>query len=273
MVSETAIARLLVGIIAAVAVAVFARRRGSLTEEGMWSAIALGSVITVAGYGWAFLLLTFFLTSIGLSEWRRTEKEEATSAILPDDIGRTGAQVLANGGVFGLCGLGWLLSHHPMWWYAGAGALAAATADTWATEIGIASRRTPVSIVGFQPIATGLSGGVTWPGTVGLVAGATLLALASSLLNPTWIHDSPWIVALAGIGGALTDSLLGATLQSVRYCDYCKEWTERFVHRCEYRTRPGRGLSWLTNNVVNAVATAVGALFGAIISLVVVPGP
>ena len=69
----------------------------------------------------------------------------------------------------------------------------------------------------------------------------------------------PWLV-LAGVVGSLVDSLLGATVQDVRWCDACSRETERRVHRCGRSARPLRGFSWLGNDTVNVVATAAGAL-------------
>jgi uncharacterized membrane protein len=69
----------------------------------------------------------------------------------------------------------------------------------------------------------------------------------------------PRAVILAGFSGALVDSLLGATVQQVRYCDACRRETEVRVHDCGQPTRLIRGFSWCDNDMVNAIATAVGA--------------
>jgi uncharacterized membrane protein len=53
--------------------------------------------------------------------------------------------------------------------------------------------------------------------------------------------------------------VLGATVQARRWCDHCKEWTERRVHPCSYRTVHAAGIRWMSNNLVNATATAIGA--------------
>jgi hypothetical protein len=62
-----------------------------------------------------------------------------------------------------------------------------------------------------------------------------------------------------GLAGSLFDSLLGATVQTIYYCDGCGKETERRVHRCGQATRRLRGWPWLDNDGVNFVASLVGA--------------
>ena len=58
------------------------------------------------------------------------------------------------------------------------------------------------------------------------------------------------------------DSILGATLQGRFRCPSCSIDSEHRVHRCGTRTEPTGGVSWLTNDGVNALTTAAGALGG-----------
>jgi len=69
----------------------------------------------------------------------------------------------------------------------------------------------------------------------------------------------PISIALGGFTGALVDSVLGATVQEVRFCDVCNAETEARVHRCGAQTRVTRGAPWCDNDTVNAIATATGA--------------
>ena len=64
---------------------------------------------------------------------------------------------------------------------------------------------------------------------------------------------------IGGIVGSVGDSLIGATLQSKRFCDRCRRWTERRVHACGFRTRHARGFYWLSNDLVNVACTFLGA--------------
>lgn len=238
----------------ALLVAVAAWRARTLTAGGALAAFLVGTAC-VAGLGvaGAMLLLAFFLSSVGLSRVGRTRKRALV------DIGKHGPrdalQVLANGGVAAVCAL--LAAHDgARWSVAFAGAFAAATADTWATEIGtLFTHTTPRSILTGKPVARGLSGGVTLAGTAAEVAGALFIALLAHAFGIPHLAG----IAVAGIGGALIDSLLGATLQSLRWCPRCKRACETQPHECGEHTQPIRGLTWFGNDLVNFAATLSGA--------------
>ncbi len=185
--------------------------------------------------------------------------------------------MLANGGVATVCIVAWVLLDHSVpgsaWFVAFAGAYAAATADTWGTEIGTLAARPPRSIITGKPLATGLSGGISAPGTAAEVAGAVLIAVltpfALLLALPgtgTTLHALTALllpVFIGGFGGATVDSLLGATLQDRRWCPACERECEVNPHSCGTPTTRRRGLPWLTNDAVNLAATLTGALIAA----------
>ncbi len=237
------------------------------------AAFAVGTLTFAAGtIGSALLLLAFFISSIALSRAGKARKRALV------DIGKAGArdawQVLANGGVATACLVAWVLLDHSaaasVWFIAFAGAYAAATADTWGTEIGTLAAGPPRSIVTGKPLATGLSGGVSAAGTAAEVAGAVLIALLTPLAlllalpgTPVTLHALTALllpVFAGGFGGALVDSLLGATLQERRWCPPCERECEVDPHACGTPTERRRGLPGLTNDAVNLAATASGAL-------------
>jgi len=187
-----------------------------LTRRGAAAALAIG-LATVWGFGWRglFLLLAFFVSSNLL-----------TTAAKGGE-GRNERQVLANGGAAALAALAGS-------WAAFAGSIAAATADTWATEIGRHSRTAPRLITNGRPVPAGTDGGITLLGTVGGFAGAGFIAGLAFIVEPRVAIA----VGAAGVFGLLLDSFLGATLQGVR--------------------------AWLDNDFVNLAATASGAVVAAV---------
>ena len=173
-----------------------------LTRRGAAAALAVG-LATIWGFGWRglLLLLAFFVSS----------------SLLSKPTTRNERQVLANGGVAAVAALAGS-------WAAFAGALAAATSDTWASEIGRHSRSLPRLITNGRPVPAGTDGGITVLGTAGGLAGAALIGFLSG---------RPAVVSIAGFAGMLVDSLLGATIQG----------------------KPG----WMDNDAVNLAATLSGA--------------
>jgi uncharacterized membrane protein len=103
---------------------------------------------------------------------------------------------------------------------------------------------------------------VTAAGFAASAVGAAFIAeLASAPFTGTSRYPSMRAipVAIGGFTGALVDSILGATVQEVRFCDACAVETEQRVHRCGTQTRAIRGAPWCDNDTVNAIATAAGA--------------
>jgi uncharacterized protein (TIGR00297 family) len=204
------------------------------------------------------MMIAFFVASSALSRFRAAQKEARTGGVVAKGGERDAAQVLANGGLFALAAVGSLAYPSPLWWAAGAGALAAATADTWGTEIGTLVGHPPRSILDGRVVPPGTSGGVTLVGTLASLGGAAFLALVVAAAG--WGRETALAVLAGGFGGALADSLLGATLQARRWCDRCERGTERDVHDCGSPSRPAGGVRWLGNDAVNALSGLAGAI-------------
>jgi len=219
-----------------------------LTRGGAAGALAVGAAVT-AGLGWRglILLLAFFVSGSVLTQLAGGEGGQ-----------RNLRQVIANGGVAAVAAL---------WgqWTVAAGALAAAAADTWATEIGAFSPTPPRLLTTGRPVPKGTSGGISLLGMGGGFAGAGAIAGVARIFEPRDIapRSAAWIVA-AGIIGMLIDSLLGATLQGVYECPQCAARSERRDTVCHEPVRLIRGWRWLDNDVVNLAATLTGAAVGAL---------
>lgn len=250
----------------AAGVALAARAKRALSPSGAVAAAGIGFVV----FGWAggpgaIALLLFFATSTALSRWRKRDKERLGYEKSGGE--RDAGQVLANGGVAALCAL-FVPSLLGSGLFGAAfvallGALAEANADTWATEIGSLAKKPPRLITTFRPAPPGASGAVSWPGTLAALAGAGVVAAVAAFAGAG--AGAAGFAAAAGGGfvGALLDSLLGATVQAQYRCPVCGALTERREHCNATATVRARGLAWMNNDAVNALATLAGALIAA----------
>lgn len=228
-------------------------RAGALTRDGALAAAAVGTAV-LAGGAWqgAAALGTFFVSASALTRLPAAEGVDNT-----DHGGRRARQVLANGGVAGIMALAASCGWSRVGMY---GALAAAAADTWATEIGGRWGGAPRLLLSGRECPAGTSGGVTALGLLASGAGAGLLGLVYAATSPAAERNAGVLVGLAGIAGSLADSLLGEVLQERRRCSACGEITEARVHRCGAQTVVVGGISGVDNDVVNLAATCIGAI-------------
>lgn len=244
--------------------------RRSLSASGWLGAVLVGTLtFGFGGWAWGLTLVTFFVTSSLLSHYKETLKEQRAAEKFAKGGRRDLAQALANGGLAALCAVAYALSgRHPALLAAFAGLLATVTADTWATELGVLSPSAPRLITSGRPVEPGTSGGISLAGTAAAAAGALLIGLILTLLllaEGQIFGGAPtaqwWIVPTAligGIGGALIDSLLGATIQAIyRYPDGRE--TERRFGRDGQPNTFVRGLPWLGNDLVNLISSVAGA--------------
>jgi uncharacterized protein (TIGR00297 family) len=235
--------------------------RGSLSRSGAIGALIISTL--TFGFGgrmWGFLLVLFFVTSSALSRFREADKHKAAQAFEKGSRRDLG-QVAANGGVAAVLALANGLASWEGWFAMFIGAMAAVTADTWATELGVLSRNPPRLITTGEVVVAGTSGGISAAGTLAAVAGGATIGVAAGLLS----NQFPWWIALllglvSGLGGSLIDSVIGATAQRQGYCQSCGTQTEARTHRCGAVTKLTRGWPWLGNDMVNVLASLGGSV-------------
>lgn len=262
--------RWVVGLLLSAAIGGLGYRSDSLAPSGVMGAILVGTIIFGAGgWVWGVLLIVFFASSSLLSRYRAAEKSELYEKFAKLDRRDLG-QALANGGWGALLALFFLFRPSPSIFAAFVGAMAAVNADTWATELGVLSRHPPRRITTGEPVPPGTSGAISVPGTAAALAGALLIGLAAEALQVSggmlsgdgvarWMVWLPLAAGLGGLSGAFFDSLLGASVQRVYWCDRCHKETERAVHTCGTNSRPLRGWPWLDNGAVNFLSSVLGS--------------
>jgi uncharacterized protein (TIGR00297 family) len=258
--------RSLVGISASGAIAWYARWRGSLSRSGTAAAVAIGAAIYCGGgWPWFATLAVFFFTSTLLGRVGRAAKATTKLEFEKGDT-RDGWQALANGGLAAGAAIGMAIAPSPALAGAFLGALATANADTWATELGVLSRAEPRRLLGLRRVPRGTSGAVSPLGLFATIGGAAVIGACAAIAPRPYLLPRGTIVLItmvAGTLGSLADSLLGATLQEMRFCPRCARETEQTTHHCGAATEHRRGITGLGNDLVNAKATALGALAGA----------
>jgi uncharacterized protein (TIGR00297 family) len=234
MTPSIALLPFVIGFILSLAASLTARVLRWLTTDGTIAAVGVGTLLFgFRGWPWAGLLVFFFATSSALTRWQAARKPHPEHT-----AGRSAGQVLANGAVATALSV-WSAVHQAPWVaIAFAGAIAASTADTWATEIGLLAPSPPRLLTTGKIVARGQSGAITWQGTLAGCVGAAGTAALASL----WIHTPLWPIWMAGTAAMLFDSLLGASVES--------------QHR------------WMTNDAVNLLAATAGAFVAAALSWV-----
>jgi uncharacterized protein (TIGR00297 family) len=254
------LARIASAIVVSLAISIVARRSGSLSISGAVAATIVGALALFAGWSWGIILIAYFVSSSVLSRYGEDEKKKLNAGTVEKGGARDAVQVFANGGIFAAAAVLAALdpSHVARWQALGAGVLAVSASDTWATEIGTLVGGAPRSIIGWRPLPRGMSGGVTVAGTVAALAGAAFVALAAVVLR--WPVRIALFALAGGFVGSTLDSLLGATLQTRRWCDACRATTERAVHDCGAATRRAGGVPWLDNDAVNLISGLAGGL-------------
>ena len=186
-------------------------------------------------------LLALFLLTFSATRFGRAKKQGL--GVAEDKRGRNAAQVAANLGVAGL-GAAAALSHPlPGTCYAVVvtAALAEATADTLASELGEVLGGQPLMVTTRRPVPPGTDGAISLAGTLAGTGGAVLVVLVATLTLGLGVSDAV-CAGLGAVGGLFVDSLLGATAER-------------------------RG--WLNNDAVNFLSTfaaaVIASLFFAII--------
>jgi len=185
-------------------IAAIAHRLRLLTAGGAVAATVAGGAAVLAGLSWVILLLFFFTTSTALSRWRAAERDRLVSPLVEKEGPRDAVQVVANGGLFALAAILSTRGDAFAWQAVAAGAIAAATSDTWSTEVGTVLGGIPIGILNGRQVAPGTSGGITMQGTMAALTGAFAAALITVIMGwPVPLHA----VFAGGIGGSIFDSV------------------------------------------------------------------
>ncbi|KZX15758.1 hypothetical protein MBCUT_12610 [Methanobrevibacter cuticularis] len=203
--------------------------RKALDLLGSLFMIFMGVIIVFsAGVSWLLLILLFLILSLISTRWKKQYKHSLGIY----EGRRTAKNVISNGIVaFIMAAFG---GYYLPFVGGFIGAVATATADTMASEIGVIQE--PRLISSMKKVAPGTDGAISVLGTAFGIVGAGLIGFAAFLLGI--IHDpllSLRIAVISGTIGCFMDSFLGAVLER---------------------------RDFINNEHVNLLATVTGAIIG-----------
>ena len=205
-------------------------KRNSLDISGSAAMVIIGVVIIFSvGSNWLLLIILFLVMSLLATKYSKKYK----MSLGEFEGRRTSKNVISNGIV--ACFMAAFAPVHPQFVGGFIGAIATATADTLASEIGVLDAH-PRLITTFQKVDPGTNGAVSTLGTsVGMI-GAAVIGVASYYLG---IFPNPLpailVSVISGTIGCFMDSILGALFEN---------------------------RNMLTNEHVNLISTFVGAVVG-----------
>ena len=213
-----------------------AQRVPLLTRAGWCHAAILGTILwgCLGWQGWTavvlYLALGSLVTKVGFQQKQRQGLAEARGGR------RSPANVWGSAAVGAVLALliGSGLGPKPLLLVGFSASFAAKLADTFGSEIGKRYGRTTVLITTLRRVPPGTEGAVSFQGTLASAIGSLVMTAVVVAVQLVPAGPVAWLVAAVGLLATLLESLLGALLQE--------------------RT------PWLTNELVNAIQTAVAAV-------------
>ena len=242
-------------------IAVLAYLARALDAGGALGAYVMGVIVLwTTRFEGFFLFLLFFLSCTVVGKVSKRLRKGRQEIEEKKGHRRDLLQVLSNGLMTTIAALLWFFTTKNVALIMFGAAVAEATSDTFAGEIGRLSRKGPVSVRNLRPVPAGMSGGVTFLG----MAGAFLSSAAMALCWHLWFSGtnlySAVLVGLTGFAGAVIDSYLGAFVQA-HYKDpdtgMLTEQDEKDGRKLEL----SQGIRWVDNDMVNLLSNVFSSVF------------
>lgn len=210
-----------------------------LTLSGSIAGTFLAGLLYYA-FSWAglIILITFFVFANLATRWKRNTKRRLLGTEMEEGI-RSWPNVLGNGGIAGMLAIvaALLPQYRDLCMVMATSAFATACSDTLSSELGNIYGKRFIYVLGGKGIR-GNNGVISPEGTAFGFLGALLVAISIyPFVNTLQIVV---IITISGFAGNLTDTFLGAILEN-------------------------KGI--INNHQVNALATASGAILGALFYL------
>lgn len=223
-----------------------------LTYDGALAAGIFG-VISFGFGDWqlALIVLFFFISASLLSQ-----DIAATDESFSIKFRRDGRQVWANGFWLCLWILIWFISGNIIFLAASVASIAAATSDTWATELGSNRKNKTYLITNLNEVSAGTDGGVSIKGSLGALCGSAIIgALCWLLLNEINLITAV-IISITGFFGCFVDSFLGVKFQGSSL-------------NIPFLSNNKNGSITVSNNIVNWLSTGSASILVLLITIII----
>ncbi|KAJ8098227.1 integral membrane protein DUF92-domain-containing protein [Lipomyces tetrasporus] len=260
-----------------------AAKRKSLTPRGLVAAVITGLVHAIHPWSiFTVLLFTFFITGTAFTRVKANVKRTLTASSTGEGGGegpRNEIQVLANSLPATILILIHFFTKTTKCWNSDVltvgiiAQYAAVTADTWSSELGILSQQSPILITTLRKCPPGTNGGVSRTGLTAALGGGAIIGLMVAMFAPfchTWsiMARLKLVVAItiAGFGGSVLDSLLGAFLQQSVVNDRGKVIEVEGGMKMDLKGKVISGKNILSNNQVNLVMATLTTLLSMVIA-------
>jgi uncharacterized protein (TIGR00297 family) len=181
-----------------------------LTRSGSIAAGLVGIYLLVlAGWNWMLPVLFFFVSSVVFTKINSVNRRKK---VQPD--GRNAWQVLANILWALVSSMLYLITKNVLFIYFFIAFVAAATADTWASEIGPVFNKKSFSVADWKMHKSGITGGISFSGTVAALAGSFFVsALSYFLFFEKWNWTIIEMLSFSAFLACFADTFMGAFIE------------------------------------------------------------
>lgn len=234
--------------------AVFAFKTKSVNRSGFVAMISISAFFIIPEHAtWLVPIMFMFMTSSLLTKVGK-QKEIDFRKTIKKSGSRDYIQGLANFGPGLIFYSLFLITPSTNLLVAFLATISAANSDSWASEIGGLDKKKPYSILTFQKIPKGISGGISIIGCLGALLGGLSIAVLSYFIFPDHITIKEiYIITIAGFVGMLLDSLIGAKFQ-ILYKNDKGGLTEQPQKVIE------KGFNYINNDMVNFISCFLAGL-------------
>ena len=244
----------------AVLFAVSLRKKALTLPAAAVAGIMVLCISICASYREVLFLMLSYIIIVVIDSLCKSRAEAVVHDVHKKSGARGVSQIFAHGSAAVLAIIIYYITDKQAFLYVYIICVAEACADSIASDVGVLSKRAPVSIITFKPVETGMSGGVSVLGMISSLAGCAVMS-ALAVISLGFSVKALIITALVPYLGMITDSLLGAGFQAKYRCAVCGKATERDEH-CNTKTKHIGGIKALDNSTVNIITNIITGIIG-----------